>query len=910
MRLILTHEQADFDALASLLGAYLLEDGALPVLPRKMNRNVRSFVTLYGAELPFIDPRDLPSELVEAVTLVDTQSLVTVKGMGAETKVRVIDHHPPRHSLPPEWEVTTIQTGATTTMLVEAVEAHNGSLSAIQATLLLLGVYEDTGSLTYAGTTPRDIRAAAHLLEQGASLQIATNFLNPPLSSEQRQVYDRLAAEAQVYNIQGHRVVVTCGDAGEMNEEISSLAHKLRDLLDPDAIFVLVTTSEGVRMVARSTTDGIDVAAVAAHFGGGGHERAAAALIKPSPLTPLLSGEGPGVRSEPLAAICQELLEILPGYVRPSISVAQIMSRRPRLLKPETSLQEAARLMQKYGYEGFPVVQDGRVVGLLTRRAVDRALAHKLNLTAASLMDAGEVSVRPDDSLQQLQARMTDSGWGQVPVVDPNTNVVIGIVTRTDLLKTLSPKAYPTARLNLAEKLEKVLPSERLALIRAVAEEAAAQKSPLYVVGGFVRDLLLDRPSLDFDMVVEGDAIALARALAKRYGGKVTSHSRFGTAKWFLDVDTFARFNVPTACPACPPARTSGRCGGQTRERSEGFQRANVPAFIDFISARQEFYDHPTALPSVERGSIKLDLHRRDFTINTLALRLDGHHYGELLDPWGGLNDLKDGLVRVLHSLSFVDDPTRMLRAVRFEQRFGFRIESRTLQLMDEARSLLEKLSGDRIRHELNLILAEACAADILARLAELKLLTAIHPSLPWDDGVRRVLASGVDQPPPAEWGHLPDLTPAPRRLALGYLLWLARLNPSEVEAVAARLRFPVALKRNLKAASELRQELPTLKRAKPSVVFVRLEDVPLLAIYAVYLGTSGKGRDTLDNFVVRWRHLRPKTTGRDLKTRGIPPGRVYQEILGHLRAAWLDGEIKTESEEAAVLEKMIQKIS
>ncbi|PIZ25204.1 MAG: hypothetical protein COY47_07255, partial [Chloroflexi bacterium CG_4_10_14_0_8_um_filter_57_5] len=377
---------------------------------------------------------------------------------------------------------------------------------------------------------------------------------------------------------------------------------------------------------------------------------------------------------------------------------------------------------------------------------MDRALAHKLNLAAASLMEAGEVTVRPDDSLQQLQTRMTDSGWGQVPVVDPNTNAVIGIVTRTDLLKTLSPKASPMARLNLAEKLEKALPPERLALIRAVAEEAAAQKSPLYVVGGFVRDLLLERPSLDFDVVVEGDAIALARALAKCYGGKVTSHSRFGTAKWLIAE------------------------GGTTK--AEGGKASSFilhpssftlhPSSLDFISARQEFYDRPSALPSVERGSIKLDLHRRDFTINTLALRLDGHHYGELLDPWGGLNDLKDGLVRVLHSLSFVDDPTRMLRAVRFEQRFGFHIETRTLQLMEEARSSLEKLSGDRIRHELNLILDEACAADILARLAELKLLTAIHPSLPWDDGLRRPLVYGMNQPPPADWGHLPDLGPVP----------------------------------------------------------------------------------------------------------------------------------------------------
>jgi tRNA nucleotidyltransferase (CCA-adding enzyme) len=909
MRLILTHEQADFDALASMLGASLLDDDALPVLPRKMNRNVRSFITLYGAELPFVDACDLSPNHIEAVTLVDTQSLVTIKGMGAGTKVRVVDHHPPRKSLPRDWEVVSEQIGATTTILTEAIEAHNESLDAIQATLLLLGIYEDTGSLTYASTTPRDIRAAAHLVDQGASLQIAANYLNPPLSAEQRLIYDRLVAEAQTHNIHGHRIIVTCGEAGEASEEISSLAHKLRDLLDPDAIFVLVSTVEGVRMVARSTTDGIDVAAIAAHFGGGGHERAAAALIKRSPLpvgegtdgnvystrllmeetqhgqvtAPLPVGEGSGVR-----AICQELLNILPRHVRPSVTAAQIMSHRPKVLPPEATLQEAARLMQKYGYEGFPVVKDGRVIGLLTRRAVDRALAHKLNLTAASLMEAGEVTVRPDDSLQYLQGRMTDSGWGQVPVVDPQTHKVVGIVTRTDLLKTLAPKARRATHHNLAEKLEKFLPAECLVLIHTVAEEATAQRLPLYLVGGFVRDLLLDRPSLDFDMVVEGDAIALAGSLAAHYGGKVTTHSRFGTAKWF-PAASYPPLSSPHAprstLPAQPPTTSS----------------------LDLISARQEFYDHPSALPSVERGSIKMDLHRRDFTINTMALRLDGHHYGELLDPWGGYNDLEEGLVRVLHSLSFVDDPTRMLRAVRFEQRFGFSIETHSLQLMAEARSMLEKLSSDRIRHELNLILTEVRAADILARLDELNLLTAIHPSLTWDESLRRELGRDLDQPPPPDWGYLPDLGPVPLRQALGYLLWLSPLSHVKIDSVATRLRIPMLMRRNLKAACELRQDLPELKKAKPSAIFTRLEDVPLLAIYAVYLGSTGKCRQILNDFVVRWRHVRPKTTGNELKSRGLPPGRIYQNILKRLRDAWLDGEITTVAEEQTLLEDMLK---
>jgi tRNA nucleotidyltransferase (CCA-adding enzyme) len=242
-----THEQADFDALASLLGAHLVDERAIPVLPRRMNRNVHAFVTLYGVELPFVDPRDLPGESVESVTLVDTQSMVSIKGMDRKTQVRVIDHHPPREGLPPAWQVTTEDTGATATLFVETLQARDSLLSPIEATLLLLGIYEDTGSLTYTRTTPRDLSAAAYLLEHGASLQIAAEFLNHPLSLQQQALYDRLRASTQGLSVNGHSVLLACGDSQEMDEELSTVAHKMRDLLDPDALILLVKTHGGVR---------------------------------------------------------------------------------------------------------------------------------------------------------------------------------------------------------------------------------------------------------------------------------------------------------------------------------------------------------------------------------------------------------------------------------------------------------------------------------------------------------------------------------------------------------------------------------------------------------------------------------------------------------------------------------------
>ena len=884
---ILPHEQADFDAVGAALGAFLMNEKAYPIAPRRMNRNVRAFLTLYGAELPFYAARDLPNEPVKTITLVDTQSMVTLKGMSQKTAVHVVDHHALRSELPEDWNVTIDPVGACTTLFVEGLREHNGALSMIHATLLLLGIYEDTGSLTYSHTTPRDVRAVAFLLEQGASLQILSRYLNPPLSEDQRQVYDRLLSSSRRISISGQNIQIATAYAEELNDEISIIAHKLRDLLDPDALFLLVRTREGIRMVARSTSDHVDVSEIAAQFGGGGHERAAAALIHVNKET--LPG-GQELQKPTLEEVHQQLLDMLPSHVQPSITVRQVMFTKPMVLSPDTPAEKALHLMQRYGYEGYPVLSNQKVVGLLTRRAVDRAIAHNLNLPASSLMEAGEVTVVPTNSLEHLRRLMIDTGWGQIPVVDSDSRQVVGIVTRTDLLKALPDGQSAPARQNLADRLETALPPARLALLKAVAAKAYENHLALYIVGGFVRDLILDRPSFDFDLVIEGDAIALSNALKKEYGGRVQSHSQFGTAKWTIaDIraEMISRLcgDEPTAC-------------------------ADLPESLDLISARTEFYDYPTALPTVERSSIKLDLHRRDFTINTMALRLDGRHYGDLYDFWGGLRDLRRGLIRVLHSLSFVDDPTRLMRAVRFEQRFGFEIEERTRQLMTEARPLVKQVSGDRLRHEINLILLEQHPQPMLTRLDELGLLEALHPALNWSASLNEVLEKVLHEEFPTVWS-LPDKAGnLSTRLALAYLVWLMQFPLEPALEIAARIRLSADLQKMIAAAYRLRQDLPDLIEAKPSLVTFRLDEVPLLTLYALYLLDKDSGVQTLiRSYVQTWRTIWPTTDGNVLIRMNIPPGPHYRLVLSALRAARLNGEITNDEEENLLLMELLQKI-
>lgn len=878
MHIILTHEQADFDAIGSLLGGYLLNDTAIPVLPRRVNRNVRAFLTLYGVELPFVEQQDLPGDVIEKITLVDTQSMVTLKGMNRKTRVHVIDHHPLRFNIPESWEITVSATGANTTIFIETLLERDIIVSTIQATLLLLGIYEDTGSLTYMRTTVRDLKAAAFLLEQGANLGLANGFLNHPLSKFQQTIYEQLISNLEVVEYAGHKIVIACGDAQEMDEELSTVAHKLRDLLDPEALFVLVKTRNGIQMIARSTSDDIDVAEVVAHFNGGGHDRAAAALIKNSEIK----------------TVRDHLIERLSQHVKPAITVSQIMSKSPQLIPPETSVVEAAARIQRYGYEGYPVVKEGKVIGLLTRRAVDRALAHKLNLTAASLMEAGDYTVHANDSIENLQRLMTESGWGQIPVVQPDNKKIIGIVTRTDVIKTLTTQFGRPSHQNLAERLERLLSPERMALLKAISEAAYEQKNALYIVGGFVRDLLLDLPYSDFDLVVEGDAINLVRTLANQYGGRITSHSRFGTAKWLIKEDKpdllkkikiFHNENIPAS----------------------EWTDEHLPDTIDLVTARREFYTHPTALPTVELGSIKLDLHRRDFTINTLALRLDGRHYGELHDYWGGLTDLRHGIVRVLHSLSFVDDPTRMLRAVRFEQRFGFKIEKRTLELMGEALSLLEHVSGDRIRHEIDNILTEQNVVKMLDRLVSLNLLESIHPGFQWDEWLANKINKLIKKKPGIEWGF-DETNPKQITKEIIYILLLLRIPAISAQSAIARLKLSSGLTRSINAARKLWNDRELLTSLPPSAVSAQLSNLPLIAIYTVYTVSNQKDeRQVLYRYVTEWRKIQTTITGHQIRTRGVPPGPEFRQILETLRGAWIDGKVRSQEDEIAFLEDCLK---
>lgn len=894
--IILTHERTDFDALASMLGASLLFQDALPVLPRQMNRNVRDFLALYKNHFPFIPADEMPRGKVRRAILVDTRAANSPKGTQPDTEYIVIDHHTAlaekdlmseaRKLLPQAHELWCGATGANTTLLVEKLIEYGIPVTRVQATLLALGIYEDTGNLTYASTTSRDAAALAWLLdpERGVNMSEVNEFLHHPVNDEQRDLLEVLLDNCETLEIEGHSVIITMVHAPGFSDELSTLAARLRDFYEPDALFLVVELGDMIQVVARSTTDSIDVGKIAEALGGGGHSRAAAAHLR-------------GARLKAVRAQIEHLVRI---HARAALTVADLMSSgRPQMLDPDMTIAQADELMRRFGHEGFPVVtqdEEGsdRLLGVFTRREADRAIDHGLGDQAVRrYMRSGQVSVHPEDSISTLRRRMIDSNWGQIPVVD-NGGDIIGIVTRTDLIKLWDEASRPDRRAGeLRQRLRQALNPVQHHLLELIGVEVEQMDYDAYVVGGFVRDLMLDVVSrraltLDVDIVIEGDAIAFARHMQRKYGGRVVEHKRFGTAKWLLTRDD---------APVKPAALLTGLNNADALK--------DLPPHLDFVTARTEFYTEPTVLPTVQQSSIKLDLHRRDFTINTLALCLNPKRWGELLDFWGGLPDLRAGLVRVLHSLSFVDDPTRILRAVRYEQRFDFTIESRTEELLGDALELLDRVTPARIRHELERILQEDRPEKAMLRLDELGILEQLHADLCMTGAMASQFAAlRVHR---AEPDADPLLVETPiERLYVAIVGF--PLSAEAHKALQERVGLRNETQRLMHSMEILHRYLTVLAdpNARPSQIVQVLDQVqPVSLALMPIICQDAQVLDHIACYRQQWQSVVPELSGDDLRRMGIPRGAIYRAILNELRMGRLDGTLHTRAEEIALAESL-----
>lgn len=868
---ITAHMNADFDALAAMVAASKIYPESVLVFPGTQEKNLRNFYiqsTMYLFNFKNLKEIDLDS--VKTLVVCDTRQksrldhvrpLLDKPGI----VIHAYDHHPdtdedvkPQRSIIRPW-------GSTTAILVDMMIKEGIILNTEEATMLGLGIYEDTGSFTYSSTTEHDLAAAAWLRGQGMDLGVISDLTSRELSAEQISLLGELLDHATTHDINGIEVVVTQVSTDYYVSDFAFLIHKLIEMENIRVLFALGRMGDRIHVVARSGNPDVDVGQICTSFGGGGHGYAASATVK----------------EKTLSEVQDDLFALLYSHINPQVVVDSIMSMPAMSVEDSQSMDEALEFMGRYGFKGVPVVAKGtsKCVGILEQAVADKAVTHKLgNMPVAEYMAREFQTVPPDTDLYQVMEIILGKRQRLLPITQRGD--LVGIITNTDLLnllieeparipETLSPKSRGRER-NIKSLMKNRLSADVMEFLDSAGKLAKEMDYEVFVVGGFVRDILLAKPNLDLDLVVEGDGIRFAKKMAHRFEARVKSHHKFRTAVVIF-----------------PDGRR-----------------------VDVATARLEYYEYPAALPTVELSSIKMDLYRRDFTINALAVSLNPGRFGALVDFFGAQRDMKDKTIRVLHSLSFVEDPTRVLRAIRFEQRFGFRIGGQTMRLIKNALqlNLFNRLSGARILHELQAIMAEEHPAACLQRLYEMQILQAIHPLLEINEKRRATL---VEIEKVHTWYNLLYLESDISTWKLYFLGLTLNIDRDATKNILRRLNLTAKDEREFLNMRELIGEtLGKLMqfnpdRSKLSSLCFMLEKVPVEGVLFL-MARSRKEliRKNISQYLARLRSLELEIDGKDLQRMGVPPGPDYSEILRAVRAATIDGDAETREDQLEIARK------
>ncbi|MBM4129172.1 MAG: CBS domain-containing protein, partial [Nitrospira sp.] len=706
MDIITSHINADFDALASVVAAKKLYPDAQIVFPGSQEKKLRDFMDAFHP-VEIMRIKDFDPSKVTRLIIVDTRipsrigplaELLEKKGI----TVHIYDHHPFSEG-DVRGELEKIESvGATATIFTELLKEKKINITPMEATILTLGIYEETGCLLFSSTTERDLLAVSYLLKRGATLNIVSSFLKIEMSMEELDLLNELVQSSIELVIGGIRIKVAKASRESYLGEAAYFAHRMMDMEDIDAVVVLLSLEGKILMVARSRVPELDVSRLMRAFGGGGHPTAASATVKEASLE----------------LVEEKLIGLLHQSVKPVKIASHVMTRPVITIQWDASIKEAEKMMTRYGVNVLPVLRDGKYVGLISREIIEKAIFHGFGKNKSiEFATTDAMTVVPDTPVREIETLMIEQNQRFMPVVEGDK--IIGAITRTDLLRTLYEeflrrrkiekaviKEKPSMGRNLSSWLKERFPREIYNLLKLSGEVAEESGFNAYLVGGSVRDLLRGEENLDIDIVIEGDGIAFARTFGHRIQAKVRVHEKFGTAQVITD---------------------------QIK--------------LDVATARTEYYESPAALPIVETSSIKKDLYRRDFTINTLALKLNPRDFGLLIDFFGGQRDLREKTIRILHNLSFIEDPTRAFRAIRFSERFGFKISKHTENLMKSAikMNLFEKLSGSRLYEELLLAFNETDPIRTLKRLSDSGLLKVMHPHLIFNEELESTLKAMHD---------------------------------------------------------------------------------------------------------------------------------------------------------------------
>ena len=885
MDIILCHQTVDFDALGSAIGLSRLKPGAKIVLTGGAHPTVKNFLALYRDEFDFAEMRSITPETLATIYIVDTQKsdrlgaaadwldLPNLKG------IEIFDHHVDATADIAVTEIHTEAVGAITTYIAELLQSQNVALTPFEATAMALGIHVDTGSLTFDQTTPRDAKAIAWLMEQSANLAIIAEYNEPGLSRQLQELLKEALDNLQRTSVRGYSVVSVLLQTEQFVTGLAALASRLIDLTESDVILLghQYPKREQYKLVVigRSRLAETNLNQLFSPYGGGGHAQAASV----------------SVTTDKPKQLFQDLLAQSIEQIPQPPTARDLMSSPVRTIRPDTTIEQAQRILFRYGHSGLSVVDDnGCLKGIISRRDLDLAIHHGFNhAPVRGYMSRNLKTIAPNAPLPEIQSLMVTYDVGRLPVIEAGE--LIGIVTRTDVLRQLHDQQNETptgtAKKNLTSYLLPTLQNRLKPAIWQLLQEVtqAAQKRGwnLYLVGGGVRDVLLTsdgKPLMlqDIDLVVDGyhrssddqAGVELASVIEQMYPRvNLSIHGEFQTAalSWHQD-----------------------------------------PVFgnllIDIATARTEFYPYPAANPQVEASSIRQDLYRRDFTINALAVRLtppklkEFSRKGDLLDFFGGLLDLRSRLIRVLHPNSFIEDPTRIYRAVRFAVRLDFTIESQTEEYIRYAikSGVYEqlRLSGrptpalsTRLRAELKYILQAHYWKPALRLLDKLDALSCLHQDLTLTSTLQQQIRCV------SKWlNHLELKTTDHWLIRLETLI--AHLSPTARIVVASNLQLPKDSLQRLQNLTILETKVATklIKTNLASEIYQLLHPYKSLELILFAARSNKSIRRLAWKYLTKLSQVKPHLNGNDLKVLDFKPGPLYKQILNDILLATLDDKI------------------
>ena len=868
MKLILCHETADMDAIASMIAAKKLYPDALMVLPQSMEKNVRDLIKEAELETAFTRPSSVKPEEVELLILVDFKRrdrnrLVEKILQHSRPKIHIYDHHP-AHGKDISGDLEVIEeTGACTTILVEILRKKGIPITPQEATIFLLGIHEDTGSFTFNSTTTRDMEAAAYLLGLGANLNIVSDYLKRELTSEQIDVLNEMINNLERVKIAGVEIGITSISRDKYVGDLAVLAHKLRDMEALSVLFVLARMDNKITIIGRSRTEAVHVGNILSDFGGGGHATAGSATV----------------RDLTLIQAKEKLLERIKLDLGKTQTAKNIMTQPAITIQATKTLKEAEDLLVKYNINAMPVLDGDELVGIITRQTVERALYHHLEEGLVGDYMNSDIEVAYEDTpITELERIALLKNQRLIPILNREGRVV-GVVTRgelfkalyQDMLKTTISRGEHLYKKNLKSLMRDRIPRFLMEIIEKARQIGERLGYNVYIVGGFVRDLLLRVENFDLDFVVEGDGPRLAEELAKELGGRASIHRKFETAVVILPDGTR----------------------------------------VDVTTARFEYYREPAALPEVARGSIKRDLYRRDFTINAMAIKITGDDAYTLIDYYGGLRDLKEKVIRVIHNLSFVEDPTRAFRAIRFEQRYGFRIGPHTERLIKLAvkEGIFEKLSGKRVFNELKHMLSEKNAFLMVKRMEDLGILKFVNPKLKADEETRELFEKAQEI---FNWYELLFKRQQPETWMTNLMILVRKLPKEELKEL---LRwFGVSKKEKETITAGIEKAHTTIARLSqtedPAQIYKLLIPYPLEAVLYFMALASEENQQKIGRYLMEWMDIKTEIGGRDLMALGLTPGPIFGKILNRVLEAKIRGEVRTKEEELELAKRLISELT